>query len=104
MADDPDADGIPNFLDTDSDGDGVSDLVETAGDSDNNGVADFLDNDGSDQSTPNLVTGTGCTSGSGGGPVDPLLFILLMVSITVLWRRQRTGYPRFRNRGDNIIG
>ena len=104
LADDPDADGIPNFLDTDSDGDGVSDLVETAGDSDNNGVADFLDNDGSDQSTPNLVTGTGCTSGSGGGPVDPLLFILLMVSITVLWRRQRTGYPRFRNRGDNIIG
>ena len=94
LADDPDADGIPNFLDTDSDGDGVADLLETAADTDGDGVADFLDNEDADNSTPTVVTGTGCTLGSGAGPADPLLFILLMISIAALLRRQKSGNLR----------
>lgn len=43
-----DGDGIPNYLDLDSDNDGIPDVVETAGgDSNNNGLLDgFLDNNG----------------------------------------------------------
>ena len=94
LADDPDADGIPNFLDTDSDGDGVADLLETAADTDGDGVADFLDNEDADDTAPTLVTGTGCILGSGASPADPLLFILLMISIAALLRRQKSGNSR----------
>lgn len=46
--DDFDGDRILNFLDLDSDNDGVADVVETAGlDADNNGIADnYVDTDG----------------------------------------------------------
>ncbi len=53
-AKDVDNDNLPNFLDTDSDGDTVSDQVEAGGnplqpvDSDNNGTPDYL------QNTPNV--------------------------------------------------
>lgn len=86
MASDYDEDGIPNFLDTDSDGDGVSDLLETARDADGNGAPDFLDND---DLTPITTTGSGCSTGSGNGSIDPLLFMLLAISATVLLRRRR---------------
>ena len=45
---DSDSDGTPNFLDTDSDNDGLFDLVEAGGtDEDNDGLVDaFLDSDG----------------------------------------------------------
>jgi hypothetical protein len=36
-------DGVPNFLDDDSDGDGTSDFEEGAGDADDDGVLNFLD-------------------------------------------------------------
>ena len=42
---DTDGDGIPNFLDTDSDGNGVPDGVEGTGDSDDDGVRDYIDFD-----------------------------------------------------------
>ena len=42
---DTDGDGIPNFLDTDSDGNGVPDGVEGIGDSDDDGVRDYIDFD-----------------------------------------------------------
>ncbi len=45
---DPDNDGIPSFLDLDSDNDGIPDIIEAGGtDTDNNGIADDLtDTDG----------------------------------------------------------
>ncbi|MBS2213182.1 tandem-95 repeat protein [Carboxylicivirga mesophila] len=43
--DDPDNDGVPNYLDDDSDGDGYSDKEEGIGDCDNDEVPDYLDTD-----------------------------------------------------------
>ncbi|MBR8537567.1 tandem-95 repeat protein [Carboxylicivirga sediminis] len=43
--DDPDNDGVPNYLDDDSDGDGYSDKEEGIGDCDNDEVPDYLDID-----------------------------------------------------------
>ena len=43
--DDPDGDGIPNYLDDDSDGDGILDSVETADDFDGDGTGNYLDTD-----------------------------------------------------------
>ena len=43
---DLDRDGIPNYLDLDSDGDGISDLTEARGFFDNDGIADGPDTDG----------------------------------------------------------
>jgi hypothetical protein len=40
---DADGDGIPNYMDTDSDGDGLLDVDEGAGDSDGDGTPDYLD-------------------------------------------------------------
>ena len=42
---DTDADGIPDFADTDSDGDGITDMVEGAGDTDSDGLGDYRDTD-----------------------------------------------------------
>lgn len=50
-AGDPDSDNIPNFLDTDADGDGTTDRVEAGDnptnppDSNNDGIPDYLDKD-----------------------------------------------------------
>lgn len=56
---DTDGDGIPNILDTDSDGDGLYDITENGlQDIDNNGLVDrFLDEDGDgkDDTTPTLL-------------------------------------------------
>jgi carbohydrate binding protein with CBM6 domain/polysaccharide deacetylase len=41
---DVDKDGIPNWLDSDADGDGIPDAVEGRGDADEDGVPDYLDN------------------------------------------------------------
>jgi len=45
---DPDDDGIPNYLDTDSDGDGTPDADEGTGDPDQDGVPNYLDTDSDD--------------------------------------------------------
>lgn len=42
---DLDGDGIPNYLDEDSDGDGINDSVEADVDSDGDGILDYLDSD-----------------------------------------------------------
>jgi len=49
--DDPDGDGIPNYLDTDSDGDGIDDSDEGDGDSDGDGSPDYLDTDSDNDGT-----------------------------------------------------
>lgn len=38
-----DGDGIPNYMDLDSDGDGTPDALEGTGDTNGNGVPNFLD-------------------------------------------------------------
>jgi predicted outer membrane repeat protein len=48
---DPDEDGIANYLDTDSDGDGSADGAEGDGDIDNNGVPNYLDSGSSGDAT-----------------------------------------------------
>ena len=40
---DPDGDGLPNFLDTDADGDTLPDAVEGTGDRDGDGIPNYLD-------------------------------------------------------------
>jgi hypothetical protein len=42
---DIDNDGIPNNQDTDADGDGIDDIAEGAGDDDGDGIPDYLDSD-----------------------------------------------------------
>jgi hypothetical protein len=42
---DTDSDGIPDYLDIDSDNDGITDEIETAYDSDTDGIGDYLDLD-----------------------------------------------------------
>ncbi len=42
---DADADGIPDYLDSDSDNDGISDAIEGRRDSDNDGLPNFIDKD-----------------------------------------------------------
>ena len=40
-----DGDGVPNYLDLDSDGDGIPDSVEGQKDSDGDGIPNYLDLD-----------------------------------------------------------
>ena len=84
---DPHADGIPNFLDDDSDGDSISDLIEGDADSDADGMPDFLDaatigeNTGEkgDEVTEVLRAGTGGDGDAiSSGRVDPLLPLFLL--------------------------
>jgi hypothetical protein len=42
---DQDGDGIPNYLDLDSDDDGISDVVEGSGDADLDSIPNYLDLD-----------------------------------------------------------
>ncbi len=46
LAQDFDRDGLPNFLDLDSDGDGMTEITEALGEFDNNGITNGIDTDG----------------------------------------------------------
>ncbi len=81
---DPDGDGIPAYLDSDSDGDGASDMAEFGQDIDNDGVPDYLDPDASVTDTDgdgipdfvecpapgNFADLTGCIDTDGDGVPD----------------------------------
>jgi len=56
---DTDADGIPDYLDQDSDGDGLVDSNELTGDTDGDGIADFLDADSDNDGIPDEPWYTG---------------------------------------------
>lgn len=64
-SDDPDGDGIPNYLDTDSDGDGIPDNVEGTTDSDGDGTSDLLDTDSDNNTIPDAEEGTADLDGDG---------------------------------------
>ena len=49
---DYDSDGLPDYLDPDSDGDGVPNGSESKGDSDTDGVPDYLDPDSDEDGLP----------------------------------------------------
>ena len=98
-ANDIDQDGTPNWLDTDSDGDGFLDSFE-AGDTDlctppvdldNNGIADFLEfNQESLVSSP-FLEGSGCTcvlTRTSRRPFATLLVLIALASLVVRRRRR----------------
>ncbi len=70
---DVDQDGIPNYVDTDSDNDTIPDVVEGVGDDDGDGIPNYLDNhDDSPKNTdtdgdgiPDVVEGTQDSDGDG---------------------------------------
>ena len=64
-AGDIDGDGTPDYLDTDSDGDGISNEDEGEGDTDNDGVPDYLDTDSDGDGIPDLEEGSGDTDNDG---------------------------------------
>ena len=69
---DTDGDGVPNYLDLDSDGDGIPDSVEIGrGDTDGDGIPDYLDNDNNNEELITSLEG-------GGGSVPVSLFIGLL--------------------------
>jgi hypothetical protein len=63
--DDPDGDGIPNYLDPDSDGDGIPDATELTADPDEDGIPNYLDLDSDGDSIPDSVEGIGDPDGDG---------------------------------------
>lgn len=74
---DPDGDGVPNYLDTDSDDNGVSDSLDSTADSDGDGTPDYIDadddNDGLSDSEELTIGGSGTdTDGDGmDDTIDP---------------------------------
>jgi fibro-slime domain-containing protein len=60
---DTDNDRTPNFVDTDSDNDGVLDSVEGTGDSDNDGIPNYID---ATNNLPTVTTPSTSSSGSSG--------------------------------------
>lgn len=62
---DLDGDGIPNYLDTDSDGDGVLDSEEGIADLDGDGIVNMLDLDSDDDGYDDIVEGSGDFDGDG---------------------------------------
>jgi len=58
-APEPDADGdsIPDYLDIDSDDDGITDSTEGTGDTDGDGTPDYLDTDSDDDGIPDSTEG-----------------------------------------------
>ena len=80
---DTDGDGMPDYRDTDSDNDGLSDAEEGSDDSDGNGIPDYL------QANAKIETGLGgggCTMSSR-APLDPVLPMLALISLGALIRR-----------------
>jgi large repetitive protein len=76
---DSDADGTPDRLDGDSDGDGITDSREGAGDSDSDGIPDFQDSPGRLETA---VRGTGA--------MDPLTVLFLLgVTAMMFFSRRR---------------
>lgn len=69
---DADSDTVPNYLDTDSDGDSISDEVEAAVDSDSDGAPDYLDTDSDDDGLVDSEEGVGDPDGDSiANYVDP---------------------------------
>jgi hypothetical protein len=70
---DADEDGLPNYLDLDSDGDGISDVVEAGDDdpatppvdNDGDGLPDFVDQDSDSDGIPDSLEGTDDPDGDG---------------------------------------
>jgi len=94
---DTDGDGIPDELDDDDDGDGISDVDEGTGDSDGDGIPDSLDPDTDGSQVVTVQTGPGNTmietGVSGGGCVagegfDPLLMMSGIFALLGLRRRK----------------
>ena len=62
---DSDGDGLLNYLDTDSDNDGIGDQVETLQDSDLDGIANYLDSDSDNDGVSDAVEGASDFDGDG---------------------------------------
>ena len=77
---DTDSDGIDDFRDVDSDGDGISDREESTVDSDHDGIADYKD-----------ATGKLDTAVRGAGAFEWTLLLPLVA--LALWRRRRQLLP-----------
>jgi gliding motility-associated-like protein len=60
-----DGDGVPNYMDTDSDGDAISDSIEKNRDTDGDGKADYLDLDSDDDGIPDSLEVLTDTDGDG---------------------------------------
>ena len=110
LADDSDGDGAPDYLDLDSDNDGIFDLVAAGNvDTDNDGAIDSFtdpDNDGLFGTNPNpteptsvpnatrgVITGVsggpGCSLSDGRTPVDPIFpGMLLLAGLGFAYRRK----------------
>eukprot|EP01043_Picozoa_sp_COSAG02_P032980 COSAG02_NODE_2228_length_9446_cov_10.277201_1_plen_2860_part_01 len=61
----PDCDGTPNYLDLDSDGDGIPDAVEGTADTDGDGTPNYLDLDSDADGAPDADEGTDDDDGDG---------------------------------------
>ena len=64
-ADDTDGDGIPDYLDPDSDGDGILDAEEGMADADSDGIPNYLDLDSDGDGVPDAAEGVGDVDGDG---------------------------------------
>ena len=62
---DTDSDGIPSYRDLDSDGDGTPDANETSIDTDGDGILDFIDLDSDNDGIPDVIEGTSDSDGDG---------------------------------------
>ncbi len=80
---DTDGDDLANYQDADSDGDGISDLLEN-GDFDSDGIPDYLQNDSG------LET---AITGSGTGSLGLLSLMLLSVLLALRYRPQSGSLP-----------
>ena len=62
---DTDGDGVPDFRDDDSDNDGIDDEIEGSGDTDDDGVPDYRDDDSDGDGVPDEDEGAGDSDGDG---------------------------------------